>query len=577
MAIDGITIKAIVEELNEKLVGGHIQKVYQLNNHVILLNIYNKGNYKLLISSNPQNARLHLTNSKYDNPTKPPQFAMILRKHIQNYVIKDIKQISLDRSVEIIISGKDDLGFETDKRIMIDIMGKHSNIVLTDKNYIVIEAIKRISHEMSSVRAVYPGTKFSKLEDDKVNILDNIINLSDLNIAENTKLKRIFYMNYTGFGPQIGDEIVYRANLDISRNYGSLDDTEKERLNKEFIDIASNIINSDFSSFIYTQDEKTEDFYPIKLLHKGDNYKELDSISDALDIYYSENVNDNSLNQAKDSLRQIIINIINKSNNKLINLESDYKISENYEQFRIEGDLLSSVAHNIKKGDSSILVHNYYTNEELEIELNPRKSAWENIDIKYKKSKKLHKANSLLKESIPSLKEYISYLNEVVRQLDIIESNSELEEIKEELRNQNILKKYTRKKQKEKNNEKSTYLRFETDNGNYIYVGKNNKQNEELTLRVANPDDLFFHIKDLPGSHVILKKTTDIKDYEINIAAFLAAKFSKNGNDRYIDVDYTEKKNVNKSKGSKPGMVYYTNYTTLRVDLEDNPEGYMKI
>lgn len=577
MAIDGITIKAIVEELNEKLVGGHIQKVYQLNNHVILLNIYNKGNYKLLISSNPQNARLHITNSKYDNPTKPPQFAMILRKHIQNYVIKDIKQISLDRSVEIIISGKDDLGFETDKRIMIDIMGKHSNIVLTDKNYIVIEAIKRISHEMSSVRAVYPGTKFSKLEDDKVNILDNIINLSDLNIAENTKLKRIFYMNYTGFGPQIGDEIVYRANLDISRNYGSLDDTEKERLNKEFIDIASNIINSDFSSFIYTQDEKTEDFYPIKLLHKGDNYKELDSISDALDIYYSENVNDNSLNQAKDSLRQIIINIINKSNNKLINLESDYKISENYEQFRIEGDLLSSVAHNIKKGDSSILVHNYYTNEELEIELNPRKSAWENIDIKYKKSKKLHKANSLLKESIPSLKEYISYLNEVVRQLDIIESNSELEEIKEELRNQNILKKYTRKKQKEKNNEKSTYLRFETDNGNYIYVGKNNKQNEELTLRVANPDDLFFHIKDLPGSHVILKKTTDIKDYEINIAAFLAAKFSKNGNDRYIDVDYTEKKNVNKSKGSKPGMVYYTNYTTLRVDLEDNPEGYMKI
>ena len=577
MAIDGITIKAIVEELNEKLVGGHIQKVYQLNNHVILLNIYNKGNYKLLISSNPQNARLHLTNSKYDNPTKPPQFAMILRKHIQNYVIKDIKQISLDRSVEIIISGKDDLGFETDKRIMIDIMGKHSNIVLTDKNYIVIEAIKRISHEMSSVRAVYPGTKFSKLEDDKVNILDNIINLSDLNIAENTKLKRIFYMNYTGFGPQVGDEIVYRANLDISRNYGSLDDTEKERLNKEFIDIASNIINSDFSSFIYTQDEKTEDFYPIKLLHKGDNYKELDSISDALDIYYSENVNDNSLNQAKDSLRQIIINIINKSNNKLINLESDYKISENYEQFRIEGDLLSSVAHNIKKGDSSILVHNYYTNEELEIELNPRKSAWENIDIKYKKSKKLHKANSLLKESIPSLKEYISYLNEVVRQLDIIESNSELEEIKEELRNQNILKKYTRKKQKEKNNEKSTYLRFETDNGNYVYVGKNNKQNEELTLRVANPDDLFFHIKDLPGSHVILKKTTDIKDYEINIAAFLAAKFSKNGNDRYIDVDYTEKKNVNKSKGSKPGMVYYTNYITLRVDLEDNPEGYMKI
>lgn len=577
MAIDGITIKSLVEELKNKLVGGHIQKIYQLNNHVILLKIYNRGNFKLLISSNPQNARIHLTSAKYDNPNKPPQFAMILRKHIQNYIIKDIKQISMDRSLEIIISGKDDLGFETDKRLMIDIMGKHSNIVLTNEDYIVIEAIKRISHEMSSVRAVYPGTKFTKLEDDKIDIRKETIPLNKLDIPDNYKIRKIFYMNYIGFGPQIGDEISYRAGIDLSRNYGSLNSIEKEKLNKEFLDLSKSIIQSNFSSFIYFDNDKVSDFYPIELKHKGNNRQEFDSISEALDRYYLENVNDNSINQAKESVRQTLESIITKSNNKLSNLELDFENSKNYDQYRIEGDLLSSVAHNIKKGDKAIEVRNYYSNEMMEIELNPKKSAWENIDLKYKKSKKLHKANSLLKESIPKLKEYIAYLNEIIRQLDLIETMTELEEVKEELRNENILKRHTRNKNKNKSQEKSTYHRFETHNGNFIYVGKNNKQNEELTLRIANSDDLFFHIKDLPGSHVIVKKTTEVSEEEIEIAAYLAAKYSKNGNDRYIDVDYTEKKNVNKSRGSKPGMVYYTNYTTIRVDLEDIPDGFRKI
>lgn len=577
MAIDGITIKALTKEFKEKLIGGHIQKIYQINDHVIILNIYNKKNYKLLISSNPQNARIHLTEGKYTNPTKPPQFANVLRKHIQNSLIIDIKQLSLDRSLEITLESKDDLGIFVEKRLLVDIMGKYSNIVLTNDKYIVIEAIKRISHEMSSVRAVYPGTKFTKLENSKIDILKEDINLNDLDIPDKLSIKKIFYTFFTGFGPVIGDEIAYKANLDSKRNYGSLSEDEKNRLNLIFHEICLTIKNEAFDPTIYLDNDKIIDFYPLVLEHMTKDTKNIESISLALDKYYLENVNDNSLNQSKENLKKQVQHILNKSIKKIDNLRNDFELSKHYDKFRIEGDLLSTVAYSIKKGQTDINVHNFYDDEYINISLDPRKSSWENIELKYKNSKKLHKSYKLLSKAIPELDDDINYINSILNQIDLVESKEELNDIKEELRQENFIKRQNKKTNKNKEIVKSKPHKFITENENIIYVGKNNKQNEELTLRLANQDDLFFHIKDLPGSHVILKKTREFKDFEIQIAAYLAAKFSKNGNDRYIDVDYTFKKNVNKSKGSKPGMVYYTDYTTLRVDLEREPEGYKKL
>lgn len=575
MAFDGIVIKSLVKELNEKLINGHIQKIYQINEHLIILNIYNKENYRLLISSNPQNARIHLTNLKYDNPTNPPQFAMILRKHLQNSTIKEIKQIGMDRSVEIVISTKNELGLDTVKRLMIDVMGKYSNIVLTNENYKVIESIKRISHEMSSVRAVYPGTQFIKLKDDKINILTNTPDLKELDIPENYKIKKVFYMLFQGFGPQIGDEIAFRANIDLTRNYGSLNNEEKERLNNEFHSITLEIKENRFEPHLYFDKEISTDYYCMKLLSKGENYKIYDSMSEVLDIYYSQNVNDNSLNQVKSNLVKIIEQKISHNVTKLDNLNKDFEESKNFESFRIEGDLLSAVAYKIKKGQESIDVNNYYDNTMIKIQLDNRKSPWENIELKYKKSKKLHKSHKLLLVSIPNLEEEISYLRNIITQINLAEDHNEVSEIREELIDQKILKKPS--KSRKVKDEKSTPHKYITYNNNIIYVGKNNKQNEYLTLREANPDDYFFHIKDLPGSHVILKNNQKLEEYEFEIAAFLAAKFSKNSNDRYIDVDYTQKKNVSKAKGSKPGMVYYTNFKTVRVDLENEPSGYKKM
>lgn len=575
MAIDGILIKSIVEELKEKLIDGKVQKIYQLNDHIIILNIYNnKKNYKLLISSNPQSSRIHLTNQDYKNPTTAPQFSMILRKHIQNSTIKEINQFQLDRSIEIVLDGKDELGVLKTKKLKVDIMGKYSNIVLVDENNTVIEAIKRISHEMSSVRAVYPGTKFNQLRDNKINILETKTNLDELDIPDNFSLKKIFYTNFTGFGPQIGNEIVYRAEIDLGKKYGQLDQFEKERLNASFQNICEEIIHSNFSPKLYYIKDKVDDFYCLELTHKGDNYTEFDSISETLDLYFKENVNDNSLNQARENLYKQIENIYLKNINKLENLRSDYEKSLDYDLYRIEGDLLSSVAYSIKKGEKEVEVFNYYDNNNITIKLNPKKTPWDNIEHKYKISKKLHRSNKLLQKAIPNLEIEIQYLESVLNQINNIENHDELSEIKEEM----IEEKYIRKSGKKSNNNKkeknkaSQPYKFTTNKNNIIYVGKNNKQNEYLTLREANAEDYFFHIKDRPGAHVILKNLYEIDDEEIYAAAYLAAYHSKNNNDRYIDVDYTQKKHVNNAKGSKPGMVYYTNFSTIRIDLENKPE-----
>lgn len=573
MAIDGILIRSITKELSDNLIGGRIQKIYQINDHLIILNIYNKkNNYRLLISSNPQNSRIHFTDQEYDNPAKAPQFSMILRKHLQNSIIREINQIYLDRSIEIIVETKDELGLNCTKKLFIDVMGKYSNIVLLNEENKVIEAIKRISHEMSSVRAVYPGTKFNPLIDNKINVLDNNVDLNIFNDENNLNLKKFFYTYFTGFGPQISNEIIFRANLELNQKFNDLNLQQKEILNKVFNDFISKIKLFNFNYYNFVSSKNIiDDFYCFNLSYKGIDNIKFDSISKAMDMYYKNNVNDNSLNQAKYNLLKNLENLLIKNTNKLDNLNFDFENSKDYEKYRIEGDLLSSVAYKIEKGQTEIKVLNYFDNTDTLISLDPKKNVWENIEQKYKISKKLHKSNTLLKDSIPKLIENIEYIKSIINQIHIIDTHDELEEIKEELIKEEYIKK-TGKSKKYINNEVSSPYKFFTQNNNIIYVGKNNKQNEYLTLREANPDDYFFHIKDLPGAHVILKNNQKIEEEDIYAAAYLAAKYSKNGNDRYIDVDYTQKKNVNKAKGSKLGMVYYTNYNTYRIDLENIPK-----
>lgn len=575
MTIDGIILNAVTKELQEKLINGKIQKINQINKNVIIITIYNNKNYKLLLSSDSQAPRVHLTNKEYTNPLTPSNYTMVLRKHLQNARIKEIKQNGLDRTLEIVCDSRNELGFDVDRKIIIDLMGKHSNIVLVDENNKVIEAIKRVSHDMSRVRAVYPGTIFNNIESGKINIFEEKSGLQHIEVEENMKIFKIFYTFFDGFSPAIGREISYLADLDPKRNYGSLDNIEKERLESAFQCIVDKIVNSSYQPNMIYIDGKISDFYAFRLQHLGKDYREYPSISEVIDDYYLLNTNDDSLNQSKSNLEDMVKKIISKKAHKLDLMNADFENSKNYDDYRIQGELLQANAHAIHRGLTSINLLNYYTNDNMEIKLDNRKDAWQNIELKYKQSKKLKRANEMLKLSIPEIKSEIEYLHGILLQIESVENHQELQEIREELYNQDYIK--TANKKNKKKDRPSLPLSYITNSGSTILVGKNNKQNEKITLRESSKEDLFFHIKDLPGSHVILKNDSNVfNQADIESAAYLAAKNSKYSEEKYIDVDYTKIKYVFKQKGSKPGMVHYTNFNTIRVNLEVENKGFRK-
>lgn len=570
MTIDGIILSCIVKELKNILINGRIQKINHINKNLVIFNVYSDKNYKLLISIDSQAPRIHITQKDYTNPSVPSNFTMVLRKHLNNSRIIDIKQVRLDRTVEFTIDSRNEMGMKVERKLVVDLMGKHSNLVLINENNVVIEAIKRVSHDMSRVRAVYPGSHFENISSDKMNILEQVNDLDSIEIDDNTSIFKIFYMNYEGFSPIIGREICYRSDLEPKRNYGSLSSQEKEKLNLKFLEIVDLIRDCKFNPNLIYINDKLSSFYCFELFHLGSNISTKDTISEVIDEYYLLNTNDDSLNQSKNNLLSNIKKIIDKKSNKLDYMKSDLENAKTFDEFRIEGELLSANIHKLSRGMKSIDLLNYYTNETNTIFLDEKKDGWQNVEKKYKESKKLKKSYTLLNKYIPLLKEEIDYLLDITRQLSDIKSMQELTEIKTELHEEGYIKN-TLKKHNKKPQEASKPQKFETFDGSIIFVGKNNKQNEQLTLRDASKEDLFFHVKDLPGSHVILKNDGNIfSDNDIKIAAFLAAKHSKYSEENYLDVDYTERKNVFKNKGAKPGMVYYNNFKTMRVNLKED-------
>lgn len=570
MTIDGITLSCVVQELSNKLINGRIQKINQINKNLVIFNIYSNKNYKFLISIDSQAPRIHISNKDYTNPLKPTNFTMVLRKHLNNSRIINIKQDGLDRTVEIIIDARNEIGVKVERKLVIDLMGKHSNLVLIDENNKVIEALKRVSHDMSRVRAVYPGSHFENIESDKIDVFSDFKDLNSIDIADNLKIFKIFYMNYDGFSPIIGREISYRADLDPKRNYGSLSEKEKNLLNNEFIAIKEKIIDKDFHPNLIYRDDKLDGFYCFELKHLSGDIFYKESMSEALDDYYIVNTSDDSLNQSKNNLLSSLEKIISRKSNKIDHMYSDLEKSKDYDRFRLEGEILSANIYKLNRGLRSIDLLNYYNNEIMTISLDEKKDGWQNVEKKYKLSKKKKKTYILLKKYIPKQLEELNYLIELKRQITDVENIDELMEIKDELYQGNYIKK-KRKSKNKKTDKKSKPYEYKTKDGSIIFVGKNNKQNEQITLRDASKEDLFFHVKDIPGSHVILKNdANNYSDDDIYAAAYLAGKNSKYPEENYLDIDYTPRKNVFKNKGAKPGMVYYNNFKTIRIDLNDN-------
>ena len=571
MSYDGIVTRKIVNELKDKLLGAKIQKISQPSKNDIVFNVYSMGtSYRLLISANNNEARINLTNRKFENPNTAPNFCMVLRKHINQGKIIDIKQKGLDRVVIFSIASIDEMGFDTSKKLIVEIMGKYSNISLVDDNYKIIDAIKRVNSQMSSVREILPSLNYEFIGDGKVDVTSDDFTLNiktlDQKLPDNQVPFKIFQQFFTGFSPAIGKELIYRAGIDDRINWGLVSEKEKEKLNEEFLNLIHNIKEGSLKSYIYKDKAKVKDYHCVKLTHLSYEEEAKNTMSDAVDEFFATNKTHDRLNQKKNDLTKKLNSNIKSVNKKIKILRDNLYKKDKIDNLKKLGDLLAANIYKIEKGDKKIDVLDFYNNnEEIIIDIDPSLSPWENVNSFYNRSKKLKSSYDYAKRDLPKQEDLLKYLSQSKDFINRSSSIDDLNDIREELEEYKIIKKKFKKMKT--STSKSKPIHYLTENSSHIYVGKNSKQNDYITLKLANKDDYWFHIKDLPGSHVILRND-NINNEDIQIAAYLAAINSSVSEAGKIDIDYTQKKNVNKAKGAKPGMVYYTDFKTIVVDTD---------
>uniref|UniRef100_UPI00288B9D24 Rqc2 family fibronectin-binding protein n=1 Tax=uncultured Anaerococcus sp. TaxID=293428 RepID=UPI00288B9D24 len=395
MSFDGIVTRRIVNELKKEVLGGKIQKITQPSKNDLVFNIYSMGkSHRLFLSANNNEARINLTRKKYENPEKPDNFCMVLRKHINQGKIIDIRQYGLDRIVEFSISSIDEMGFDTSKKLIVEIMGRHSNIILTDGNYKIIDAIKRVNDHMSSVRQIFPSLTYEQIPSEKIDLTKDDFNKDIFylspRIPNSFEPYKVFYTYYEGFSPLVGKELIYRAKIDSRINWGLVSEADKEELNKLLYDLRKDILDNKLGAFEYKTERKIKEYHTISLSHLNFEEKSYDFMSDAIDEFYSINKSNDRLDQMKADLTRII-NSHKKSVNKKINILSDNISKENQAKtFQKKADLLAANLYRIEKKSKEILLEDFYNdNKPIKITLNPMKSPWDNINDYYNRAKKI--------------------------------------------------------------------------------------------------------------------------------------------------------------------------------------------
>lgn len=571
MSLDGTVVKNLVYEINNRVIDGRIDKIYQ-NNNDLLINIRAKGQRERLFISISGSPRMYFSDEIFDSPQNPPAFCMLLRKHLENNQILEVSQYKMDRIIKILVKSRDELGEYSKKALIIELMGKHSNVILIDDDSKkIIDSLKRINFNLSSVREILPGLTYNP--EDISEGLDpcQVDSISDLikDSRENLNIKSFFLKNFTGISPQMCSEIEYRSNIDFKRNLSSLSDEEIIELDKIFFEIFKIVRENNFSPIKIYREDLFKDFYSLDLESLNDKEKiKVESISSLLEEFYNSKFLRDSLGSKSKELKKIVKKNIEKLNRKLSNQANELNVALNREKFKVYADLISSNFYKIEKGADSVTVENFYDEmKEIKISLDPTLDGPSNAAKYYKKYSKLKNAASFLTEQIEIGKSEISYLESILLNIDFAERPDEIDEIYEELEKEGYLKKKKKNNKKKKDSDES-FITVKTEDGFDIFVGKNNRQNDYLTHKKAKKNDLWFHVKDAPGSHVILKN--DNRDFTNNAlltAARLAAKYSSLSKSQNIPVDYTFKMYVKRHPAKKPGLVTYTNYKTININI----------
>ena len=573
MSLDGTVVKNLVYEINNRVNGGRIDKIYQDDSNNLLINIRANGKRERLFISIYGSPRMYFSEEIFDSPQNPPAFCMLLRKHLENNQILSVNQYKMDRIVEIHVKSRDELGLYSEKSLIIELMGKHSNVILIDnESKKIIDSLKRVNFNLSSVREILPGLIYNE-EDISQGLdpceIESIINLIK-DCEENLNLKSFFLKNFTGISPQMCEEIEFRTNIDFKKNILSLNDDEIEILNKVFLNIFLDTKENKFVPIKIYRDGIFKDFYSIDLKELSEKDKEkIDSISSLLEEFYNSKFLRDSLGSKSKELRRAVKKHIDKINRKISNQSNELNLALNREKYKVYADLISSNFHRIEKGSNHVTVENFYNEmEEIEIPLDSKLDGPGNASKYYKKYSKLKNAAVYLEEQINIGKSEVEYLESILLNIDFAETPDDIDDLYEELEKEAYLKKKNKSNKKKRKDSQENYIKIKTEDGFDIYIGRNNRQNDYLTLKKAKKNDLWFHVKDAPGSHVILKNDNrDFSNSAMMTAAKLAAKYSSLSKSQNIPVDYTFKMNVKRHPAKKPGLVSYTNYKTINVNI----------
>ena len=579
MALDGITLRSLVHEMKSKLVNGKIDKITQPEKDEIWLTIRNeKQNHKLLISANSSTPRIHFVNdAKKENPLTAPMFLMLLRKHIGNGTIKSVEQRSTERIVEISIDAYDELRVLKNKTLIIELMGKHSNIILVHtEDRKIIDSIKRVSLNISSVREVLPGLTYQYPPGHKkISPIHRLDEDEFRSLCSNfhSEIYKLFYMSYEGISPTISKEICYRANVESTEVASSLSEVKTEKLWGTFFRMMSRIEQHEYSPCIVIQRNPHTilDFSAVLLTHyETMELVEYQSIHTACEEFYFLKDRVERIQQRTSALRKRIQTRLDTLQHKTEKQNNEISSSMLLDKDKLYGELLTSYIYQIKTGMSEITLENFYSNnEKITIPLDVQKSPSENIQRYFKRYQKSKNRIEELTEQLAIAQKEISYLENVLLSISQIETYDEISEIQDELAKQGYIRRPSNHKSKKETI--SSPMEFTASDGTTILVGKNNTQNDRLTLKLSSPNDTWLHTKDIPGSHVIIRaKQQDISEKTLYEAAVLAAYYSKGKFSSNVPVDYTERKNVKKPSGAKPGMVIYVNNSTIYVTPEES-------
>lgn len=586
MALDGIVTHAIAAELS-RCIGGRINKIYQPTEHDLVLQIRAQGeNYKLLLSANPTYPRVHFTEQAFLNPQEAPMFCMLMRKHCESGIIEDVRQMEFERILQLTIRKRDELGDESTKELRIELMGRHSNIILMDSaTRTILDGIHHVTPAISSYRVIMPGFGYTEppqqhkqhpLQVTEALFMEGLAEAREAieqmddaaeGHAQAFSFSSWIVQQFSGVSPLIAREITYRAEQAAASD-------EPESLVRAqwqaFSAMMDDIREQRFEPNLAENTQGKMFFSAVALTSINEERTTFARISACMEAFYGDKAERDTVKQRVSDLIRFIQNEKNKNVKKIDKLIESRAEAEDADQYRVQGELLFASLHTLQKGMTEIEVINYYDEDQqaIRIALDPLLSPSENAQRYLKRYNKFKNSLVIIEEQLALTHTEIQYMESLLQQLTHA-SLHDIDEIREELTEQGYLRDRAKKNKRKKKNDKPTLQCYTSSEGIPIYVGKNNIQNEYLTNRLAQPNDTWLHTKDIPGSHVVIR-SLEFGDATLAEAAMLAAAYSQAKSSSLVPVDYTRIRHVRKPSGAKPGFVIYDNQKTLFITPDED-------